>query len=159
MLYATGIVIFSALEKLKSAAINSYVPRILRQVDVLQDAIARFGNSPVPINDVMMWFAFDSMGEFAFNQSFDMMKTGQWHKVVQQQRSGLSLLGPMNPTVWAIRLAFSFLSFAPPVSHFKAMIEFCGKCIERRLKVRFKTHSRANNLLNMNTWMLTIVCH
>lgn len=83
----------------------------------------------------MMWFAFDSMGEFAFNRSFDMMKTGTWHKIIKQQRSALSILGPMNPAVWAIRLAFAFASFMPPVSHWKGMITFCEGCIKNRQKV------------------------
>lgn len=84
---------------------------------------------------MMMWFAFDSMGEFAFNRSFDMMKTGTWHRIIKQQRSALSILGPMNPAVWAIRLAFAVGSFIPPVSHWKAMINFCEGCIEHRQKV------------------------
>lgn len=83
----------------------------------------------------MMWFAFDSMGEFAFNQSFDMMKTGSWHKLIKQQHSALSLLGPLNPTPWAIRLGFTFASYIPPISHFAAMMDFCKGCIINRMKV------------------------
>lgn len=75
----------------ENAAISTYLPRILAQIDVLQETVARYGTGPVPVNDVMLWFAFDSMGEFAFNQSFGMMKTGTWHKVIKQQRSGLSI--------------------------------------------------------------------
>lgn len=104
---------------------------------MLQETVARYGTGPVPVNDVMMWFSFDSMGEFAFNQSFDMMKTGAWHNIIKQQRSGLSLLGPMNTVVWAIRLGFSFTSFLPPVSDFVGMINFCEKCINERIKVLF----------------------
>lgn len=83
----------------------------------------------------MLWFAFDSMGEFALSQSFDMMKTGTWHKVIKQQRAGLSILGPMNSVVWAIRLGFAFAYRLPPVSDFIGMIKFCEKCMEHRLKV------------------------
>ncbi|KAK7757123.1 hypothetical protein SLS62_000670 [Diatrype stigma] len=92
------------------------------------------GTQPVLLNDVMMWFAFDSMGEFAFNQNFDMMKMSKWHAIVKQQRSALSLLGPLNPAVWAIRFGFAFASFIPAISAWKGMIQFCEECIQRRLK-------------------------
>lgn len=120
----------------QSLAISEYLPRILAQIDVLQETIARYGTGPVPLNDVMMWFAFDSMGEFAFNQSFDMMKTGSWHSIIEQQRAGLSLLGPMSNAIWAIRLGFAFASFMRPVSDFVGMIDFCEKCMNKRMKVR-----------------------
>ncbi|KAK7746692.1 hypothetical protein SLS53_001879 [Cytospora paraplurivora] len=121
-------------QALSTKSISEYLPRILAQIDVLQETIARYGSSPVPINDVMMWFAFDSMGEFAFNQSFDMMKTGSWHSIIEQQRAGLSLLGPMSNAIWAIRLGFAFASFMRPVSDFVGMIDFCEKCINKRMK-------------------------
>jgi hypothetical protein len=117
-------------------AISDYLPRILAQIDMLQETVARYGTDPVPVNDVMLWFAFDSMGEFAFNQSFDMMKTGKWHKIIKQQRSGLSIMGSMNPVVWAMRLGFALAFFVPPVSDFISMIAFCEECINNRMKVR-----------------------
>ncbi|KAK9777657.1 putative Tryprostatin B 6-hydroxylase [Seiridium cardinale] len=103
-------------QALSHKAIQDYLPRITAQVDVLEQVISTYGTQPVPLNDVMMWFAFDSMGEFAFNQSFDMMKTGKWHEVIKQQRSALSLLGPMNPAVWAMRFGFAFAPFVPATS-------------------------------------------
>lgn len=119
---------------LSTQAISDYLPRILAQIDMLQETVARYGTDPVPVNDVMLWFAFDSMGEFAFNQSFDMMKTGKWHKIIKQQRSGLSIMGSMNPVVWAMRLGFALAFFVPPVSDFISMIAFCEECINNRMK-------------------------
>ncbi|KAK6078382.1 cytochrome p450 [Seiridium cupressi] len=113
---------------------TDYLPRITAQVDVLKQVISTYGTQPVPLNDVMMWFAFDSMGEFAFNQSFDMMKTGKWHEIIKQQRSALSLLGPMNPAVWAMRFGFAFAPFVPAVRAWTGMIQFCEKCVKRRLQ-------------------------
>ncbi|KAK9422223.1 putative Tryprostatin B 6-hydroxylase [Seiridium unicorne] len=121
-------------QALSHKAIQDYLPRITAQVNVLEQVISTYGTQPVPLNDVMMWFAFDSMGEFAFNQSFDMMKTGKWHEIIKQQRSALSLLGPMNPAVWAMRFGFAFAPFVPAVRAWTGMIQFCEKCIKRRLK-------------------------
>lgn len=120
-------------------ALNIYLPRILAQVKVLGDVVAHYGNTPILLNDVMMWFSFDSMGEFAFNQSFDMMKTGTWHTLIRQQRAALSILGPMNPMVWGIRLGFAFGGFLPPVKSWKNMIGFCEPCIKQRLTVSTET--------------------
>jgi tryprostatin B 6-hydroxylase len=81
----------------------------------------------------MQWFAFDSMGEFAFNENFSMMKTKTWHRAIVQQRSALAILGSLNHTVWAIRLAFAFLARFWRVKDWMGMISFCDQCMERRL--------------------------
>ncbi|KUI53153.1 Tryprostatin B 6-hydroxylase [Cytospora mali] len=119
---------------LSNQAISEYLPRILAQIDVLQQAISRYGTRPVPINDVMLWFAFDSMGEFAFNKAFGMTQNGAWNEIIKQQREGLSMLGFMNPVVWAMRLGFAFGSKLPSVKRFMGVLEFCEKCIQERMK-------------------------
>lgn len=50
-------------------AIREYLPRIPRQISTLEQVIAQFDAEPVIANDIMQWFAFDSMDEFAFNES------------------------------------------------------------------------------------------
>ncbi|CAD6591505.1 MAG: hypothetical protein ASARMPRED_005466 [Alectoria sarmentosa] len=88
-------------------AIKEYLPRILRQISTLEQLIATYGSQPVVVNDIMQWFAFDSMGEFAFNESYNMMKSGKQHSAITQQRSALALLGPLNAAIWIPRLAFA----------------------------------------------------
>ena len=80
-------------------AIREYLPCILRQILTLEQVSAFSGSQPVVVNDIMQWFAFDSMGEFAFNEDFGVMKSGKWHFVVTQQRSALALLGSFNPAI------------------------------------------------------------
>ncbi|ORX94170.1 cytochrome P450 [Clohesyomyces aquaticus] len=121
---------------LSSKAINDYVPRIRKQVAALEDLIANAKSEPVVVNDIMQWFAHDSMGEFAFNENFGMMKSGAWHKIVAQQRAGLSLLGPMSTVIWLIRLGFALFPFAPGVKAWNAMIGFCDECMDKRLKTK-----------------------
>ncbi|KAI0969353.1 benzoate 4-monooxygenase cytochrome P450 [Xylaria arbuscula] len=123
-------------QALSTKSINTYIPRILSQIKSLQQTIDSFGDSPVPVNDVMQWFAFDSMGELAFNQSFDMLKTAKWHVAAVQQRSAIALLGSFSPTVWAIRLAFSFGSSLGHVRDWLGMVKFCDSCMKRRLKTQ-----------------------
>lgn len=117
-------------------AIRDYLPRILQQIGTLESIIASAcaDGQPVVPNDIMQWFAFDSMGEFAFNENFGMMKTRTWHRAIMQQRSALAILGSLNHTVWAIRLAFSFLARFWRVKDWMGMISFCDQCMERRLR-------------------------
>lgn len=119
---------------LSTKSIREYLPRILQQIGTLEAIIASSSGQPVIPNDIMQWFAFDSMGEFAFNENFGMMKTKTWHRAIMQQRSALAILGSLNHTVWAIRLAFAFLARFWRVKDWMGMISFCDQCIERRLK-------------------------
>lgn len=105
---------------------------------MLEQVIARSNSQPLVVNDIMQWFAFDSMGEFAFNENFGMMQSGKWHYAVTQQRSALALLGVLNPTIWIIRLAFAFAPFFWRVKDWTSMIAFCDSRMERRLKVKVR---------------------
>ncbi|KAI1381207.1 benzoate 4-monooxygenase cytochrome P450 [Hypoxylon crocopeplum] len=103
-------------------------------LSIPQHAVDKYGKNLVPVNDVMQWFAFDSMGEFAFNSSFDMLKTGAWHKAIVQQRTALAMLGWLNPAIWAIRLAFFFAPNVWPVKAWFDIIDFCDTCMKKRIQ-------------------------
>ncbi|RAH58924.1 cytochrome P450 [Aspergillus piperis CBS 112811] len=120
---------------LSTKAIREYVPRILTQIDRLDAIIASAQGQPVVPNDLMPWFVFDSMGEFAFNENFGMMKTQTWHHAITQQRSALAILGSLNHAVWAIRVAFAFAGRFWRVKDWNRMVTFCDQCMERRLKM------------------------
>ena len=107
-----------------------------QQISMFEQVIARSNSQPLVVNDIMQWFAFDSMGEFAFNENFGMMQSGEWHHAVTQQRSALALLGFLNPTIWIIRLAFAFAPFFWRAKDWTGMIAFCDIRMEQRLKVK-----------------------
>ncbi|GAP91120.2 putative cytochrome P450 [Rosellinia necatrix] len=134
-------------QALSTKSIKTYLPRILSQITKLQQAIERFEKNVVPVNDVMQWFAFDSMGEFAFNHSFNMLETAKWHDAAIQQRSALMILGAFNPTVWAIRLAFFFGSSFWRVKDWFGMVKFCDSCIKKRLETEV-------DQADMATWFI-----
>ena len=117
-------------------AIRSYLPRILEQISKLEQTIAGSDSKPVMVNDIMSWFAFDSMGEFAFNQSFGMMESQEWHGAIVQQRSALALLGPLNAAIWIVRIAVAFLPRFWRVKDWTSMMTFCDSRMEQRMKVR-----------------------
>lgn len=98
----------------------------------------------------MQWFAFDSMGEFVFNESFNMMKSGKQHSVIVQQRSALALLGPLNAAIWIPRLAFAFLPYFWRVKDWNGMIAFCDSQMEKRLQVMTSFHLPKMNVADSN---------
>lgn len=91
---------------------------------------------PVVINEVMYWFAFDSMGEFAFNQDFGMMRRQEWHFAITLFRRALSFVGPFAPTIWLIRVGFAFLPWFWKIGDWFSMLAFCNQQMDQRLKVR-----------------------
>ena len=92
---------------------------------------------PVIINEVMYWFAFDSMGEFAFNQDFGMMRRQEWHFAVTLFRRALSIVGPFQSTIWLIKVGFTFLPWFWKIGDWFKMLAFCKLQMDNRMKVRY----------------------
>ena len=62
--------------------------------------------------DVTEWisyFAFDNMGELAFNKSFGMLDKHEWTGSVKTLRHGLGIFGYVTPAPWLAHVAFAFL--------------------------------------------------
>ncbi|EAA65327.1 hypothetical protein AN0008.2 [Aspergillus nidulans FGSC A4] len=104
-------------------------------------ATAADEGKPVLINEVMYWFAFDSVGDFAFSEDFGMLRNEGWHDVIWMFRSALALLGPFSPAIWMPRLAFSYIPGLWRVKWWFNMLEFCDRCMEQRMK---KTPKESN---------------
>ncbi|KAL8955278.1 MAG: hypothetical protein Q9193_006812 [Seirophora villosa] len=118
-------------------AIDSYRPRIERQIAVLLQRISEAATtqSTVLVNDLVYWFTFDSMGEFAFNQDFGMMRRQEWHFAVNLFQRALSLIGPFSPTIWLIKIGFAFTPWFWNIGAWFGMLSFCNDQMEARMKV------------------------
>lgn len=90
---------------------------------------------PVIINEVIYWFAFDSMGEFAFNQDFGMMRRQEWHFAITLLRRAISILGPFAPTIWLIKVGFKFLPGFWKIGDWFKMLAFCRHQMDERIQV------------------------
>jgi cytochrome P450 len=90
---------------------------------------------PVLVNDVMYWFTFDSMGEFAFNQDFGMMKRQEWHYAIHLFRRALSVIGPFASTIWLIKIGFAFFPWFWKIGSWFEMMRFCYKQMDNRVKM------------------------
>lgn len=83
----------------------------------------------------MYFYAFDSMGEFAFNKDFGMMREEKWHDAANMIRRAISILGPMKSVVWLIRLGFYFLPWFWRIGDWFDALHFCQARLEDRIKV------------------------
>lgn len=117
-------------------ALAEYEPRVARKVSGLQERISQANEQPVLVNDLMRWFSFDLMGDFAFSQDFGMMEKREYHTAIQMLRSAITLLGPFSPAIWIPRLGFAFIPGLWKVKDWFSMLAFCDSCMERRMKVR-----------------------
>ncbi|KAL9055425.1 MAG: hypothetical protein Q9206_003146 [Seirophora lacunosa] len=145
--------------------INSYRPRIERQIAVLLQRISEAATtqSTVLVNDMVYWFTFDSMGEFAFNQDFGMMRRQEWHFAVTLSRRALSLVGPFSPAMWLIKIGFAFAPWFSNIRAWLAMLSFCNDQMEARTKTRPPERDIASYFIeeaeskghskNMQRWM------
>ncbi|KAL9035951.1 MAG: hypothetical protein Q9180_004579 [Flavoplaca navasiana] len=86
-----------------------YEPRVMRKVAQLRDRITAAQGQPMLVNDLMRWFSFDLMGDFAFSQDFGMMENREYHRAIRMLRSAITLLGPFSPAIWIPRLGFAFI--------------------------------------------------
>ena len=116
-------------------AMMEYEPRVLRKVSNLRERIAQAAGQPVQVNDLMRWFSFDLMGDFAFSQDFGMMERREYHAAIQMLRSAITLLGPFSPAIWIPRMGFAFIPGLWKVRDWFGMLAFCDSCMERRMKV------------------------
>ncbi|PVI04480.1 cytochrome P450 [Periconia macrospinosa] len=60
----------------------------------------------VRFDECAYWFGFDVMGQFAFTQSFHMLKSREWHHAVSLLRATGQLLGTFSPVPWLSQVGF-----------------------------------------------------
>ena len=124
------------VSRLTTVALEEYDPRVLKKVSGLRERIAQVTGQPVLVNDLMRWFSFDLMGDFAFSQDFGMMEKREYNTAIRMLRSAITLLGPFSPAIWIPRLGFAFIPGLWKVKDWFGMLAFCDSCMERRMKVR-----------------------
>ncbi|PWY84975.1 cytochrome P450 [Aspergillus heteromorphus CBS 117.55] len=89
-------------------SLAQYEAKILTYIDDLDALISHDAahQNTTEINPLFYWFGFDTMGDFVFNKSFDMLHRGEWHFVIVLLRRAMSILGPLSPVPWVVQIAF-----------------------------------------------------
>ncbi|KAL9120139.1 MAG: hypothetical protein Q9187_003309 [Circinaria calcarea] len=116
--------------------VTSGAELLVQKIEVLTKIISdsAAAQKPVVMNEVMYWYAFDSMGEFAFNQDFGMMRRQEWHFAITLFRRALSIIGPFSPIIWLIKIGFAFLPWFWKIGDWFAMLAFCKQQMNNRIK-------------------------
>jgi hypothetical protein len=73
------------------------------------------------------------MGDLAFGSSFDMLKSGERHWVLELLEDGMKYLGMFAPIPWIFPVLISIPGAA---KDFRTFMNWCGDQIETRRKVR-----------------------
>ncbi|KAI0841415.1 benzoate 4-monooxygenase cytochrome P450 [Hypoxylon sp. FL0890] len=137
---------------LSSSSLAEYLKRIPDQVQTLTDIIDENGQKPMLVNELMYWFAFDSMGDFGFGKEFGMMRNRKWVDGAFYMRSAITLLGPFSPAIWIPRITFAFFPRVSKLRHWFKMLSFGDSCMSSRMKVRFS--SRGSESLDIAGWFI-----
>ncbi|KAI0185628.1 cytochrome P450 [Xylaria flabelliformis] len=89
---------------------------------------------PVHMNELVHWYAFDSMGDFGFGFDFGMMRNRKWVDGALYLRSAITLLGPFSPAIWLAKLAFTFVPGRWKVAHWFKMLKLSDTCMKARME-------------------------
>ncbi|KAH9208989.1 cytochrome P450 [Leptodontidium sp. 2 PMI_412] len=85
-------------------AIDSYESRVVGFANVLVKQLKSFGGKPLNSSLWFNYYSFDVMGELAFGQSFDMLKTGEKHNAISLLHEGQRPLGIFSPMPWLMMI-------------------------------------------------------
>ncbi|KAH8785239.1 cytochrome P450 [Diaporthe sp. PMI_573] len=112
-----------------ASSVAQYYESILVKVRVLEEIISQSNREPLLVNDLIYYFAFDSMGAFGFGMDFGLMRDRKPIDGFRYMRSALGLLGPFTPAIWIARLGFAFIPGLWKVKHWFKMLKFSDNCM------------------------------
>ncbi|OOF94575.1 hypothetical protein ASPCADRAFT_26369, partial [Aspergillus carbonarius ITEM 5010] len=125
-----------------SKSLDQYITKILPYITQLEHRIEHdIHNHHVSnVTDLFYWFGFDTMGDFVFNKSFDMLHRNEWHFVVVLLRRAMSILGPLSPVPWLVQIAFHLFPRVWILGDWFRMVAWCeGQMRERMALPEDKT--------------------
>ena len=123
-------------------ALSQYADRvkvILEQLDRCLETDAKEGKTS-DLNELLLWFSFDVMGDFVFNKSFGMLQLREWKSEIGMLQSAMALLGPFSPLPWLIHIGFRFAPGAWRVKDWMAWTGWCEQQMKERMKVGPHAH-------------------
>lgn len=109
---------------------------MLQYAQRLERSIAASQGRVIDASSMLYEFSFDLMGAFAFDRPAAENETAKqkWHTALAGLHKGMSLLGPLSPVPWLLHIGLR-VSWIPIVHNWNAMIDFCKRCMDERIKV------------------------
>ncbi|TVY35049.1 Cytochrome P450 monooxygenase [Lachnellula subtilissima] len=105
-----GEMSFECIEKTISStdeallALREYESRVRTFTNELISVLGSKTGQSLNASRWFNFYSFDIMGDMAFGQSFDMMKSGEKHSVIEILQEGMKPIGVLTPIAWMIPL-------------------------------------------------------
>jgi cytochrome P450 family 628 len=107
----------------KLIALRDYEPRVAKYTEqLLQQLESRVGE-PLNMTQWIGFYGFDVMGDLAFGQSFDMLKSGTVNYYIGLMQDHLKVRFAFGRIPWAFRILQALASLNASASRFHAWIE------------------------------------
>ncbi|KAB8269091.1 benzoate 4-monooxygenase cytochrome P450 [Aspergillus minisclerotigenes] len=107
----------------------------LDQLDTCLEDEARKGRIS-EITDLLYWFGFDTMGDFVFNKSFNMLHDKKWHHIIILLQRALSIMGPLSPIPWLVQIAFKLFPRVWILGDWFRMVDWCEDQMLERMQTK-----------------------
>lgn len=111
-------------------ALKGYEQRMQKYRDMLFDRIAASDGQPMNITKWFGFYSFDVMGDLAFGQPFDMLKTSKNHQAIEMLQAGFVPLALHLP-VWLLIVGMSIPALSKDWYNF---VDFCRDRYKARMK-------------------------
>lgn len=118
-------------------ALDQYEEKILKYIDQFDSCVEADATAQRSSNarDLFFWFGFDSMGDFVFNKSFNMLEVQRWHHIVILLQRALSLLGYFSPAPWLVQVGFKLFPRVWVLKDWFDMVDWCEEQMRERIEV------------------------
>jgi hypothetical protein len=118
--------------------VTQYEKKFATYLDQLESVLKSNTDSctTTDVRDLFSWFCFDWMGDFVFNDSFQMLERQEWHHIVSRLNRALSLLGILSPTPWLLHIAYALFPRFGIVKDWFGILAWSDAQMRKRLQVR-----------------------
>ncbi|KAF5672658.1 pisatin demethylase cytochrome P450 [Fusarium circinatum] len=146
----------------KDLALRDYEPRVVKYTSQLLDRLEQSQNIPIGIAKWFKFYSFDTMGDLAFGQSFNMLTGGVKHPFMALVESHMVMAGTFSQLIWMFPLfrAMPFLGREDAI--FQKWLETQVRHQEQPLLegegTSFTWQRLSANLLSSDTTSVTLAC-
>ncbi|KAF5565300.1 pisatin demethylase cytochrome P450 [Fusarium napiforme] len=87
-----------------SKALRDYEPRVVKYTSQLLDRLEQTQDIPIDIAKWFKFYSFDTMGDLAFGESFNMLTDGVKHPFMALVESHMAMAGAFSQLIWMFPL-------------------------------------------------------
>ena len=125
-------------------SLRSYENRVTSYADVLVEQMTKSVGKPVDASKWFIHYTFDVMGDLAFGRSFDALKNGRSHSVMDIMHGSAAAVGVFGTATWVLRLLSKMPKAFNPV---QKLIDYSESCVEERKKMKIAEPDILSHLL------------